>query len=148
MRLSTKARYGMRALVELAQHESGQPVLIREIASRQDIPRAYLEQIIGPLVNSGIIRSIKGPRGGVLLNRKPSEVNLNEVILLLEGSYAPADCVDNPEICDRSESCVTREVWVKLKTAMTDVLGSRTLQDLVEQQREKDLPELFPEEEG
>ena len=139
MKLSTKARYGLRALVELATRNKGRPVLIRDIASEQDIPLAYLEQIIGPLVNAGIVRSIKGPKGGILLNRNPADVKLSELIQLLEGSFALVDCVDNPEICDRVEFCVTRDVWVKLKDALEGVLGSVTLQELVDKQKEKSL---------
>ena len=143
MKLSTKARYGIRALVELTLQSGDKPVLIRNIAKEQDIPLAYLEQIIGPLVNAGIIRSIKGPKGGILLNRNPAELKLSELIHLLEGSFALVDCVDNPEICERSPQCVTRDVWVKLKDAMEEVLGSLTLQDLVDQQKEKSLAEVL-----
>jgi Rrf2 family cysteine metabolism transcriptional repressor len=138
MKLSTKGRYGTRALLEIALHEGREPILLRDIASRQQISLSYLEHIISPLIAGGIIRSTKGPRGGISLNRKPSEVKLSEVIQLLEGSVAPADCVDNPDICDRSSSCVTRDLWKEIKDVMSEVLESTTLQDLVERQKKKD----------
>ena len=138
MKLSTKGRYGTRAILELALHEGSQPVLLRDIAQRQQISLAYLEHVISPLIAGGILRSIKGPGGGITLNRKPSEIRLSDVIQLLEGSVAPVDCVDNPDICDRSSSCVTRDVWCELKDVMREVLESTTLKDLVERQKLKE----------
>ena len=138
MKLSTKGRYGTRALLELALHEGDMPVLLRDIADRQQISLSYLEHLISPLIAGGIVRSTKGPKGGISLTRKPSEIRLSEVIQLLEGSVAPVDCVDNPDICDRSSSCVTRDIWSELKNAMSGVLESTTLQDLVERQKDKE----------
>ena len=137
MKLSTKGRYGTRALLELALHEGEEPVLLRDIASGQQISLSYLEHLISPLIAGGIIRSTKGPRGGISLVRNPAEIKLSEVIQLLEGSVAPAECVDNPDICDRSSSCVTRDIWSELKNVMSGVLESTTLQDLVERQKER-----------
>lgn len=147
MKLSTKARYGLRALVELAQRNDGKPVLIREIAANQNISLSYLEQLMSPLINGGIIRTIKGPKGGVLLNTPPSSINLSTVVQLLEGSYAPVDCVDHPNICERSEICVTRDIWVKVKEAITGVLESKTIQDLVDEQKEKILHSILADDE-
>jgi Rrf2 family cysteine metabolism transcriptional repressor len=138
MKFSTKARYGLRALVELAVQDEKKPVLVRDIASRQSIPKAYLEQIINPLVNGGVLRSVKGPKGGILLNADPSDIQIGDVIQLLEGSLSLVDCVDNPDICDRSEDCVTRNVWVQLRDAMSGVLEGTTLQDLVDKQKTKE----------
>jgi Rrf2 family protein len=140
MKLSTKGRYGTRALLELAIQEQEEPVLLRDIAKKQQISLPYLEHLIAPLIAGGIIRSTKGPRGGISLAKRPSEIKLSEVIQLLEGSVAPADCVDNPEVCDRSSSCVTRDIWSDLKKAMSQVLESTTLQDLVEKQKVKEQP--------
>ena len=137
MKLSTKGRYGTRALLELALHKSDDPVSLKDIACRQEISLSYLEQLVSPLVAGGIIRSTKGPRGGISLVKDPSEIKLSDIIQTLEGSVAPAECVDNPDVCDRSPSCVTRDVWSEMKTAMSGVLESTTLQDLVERQKEK-----------
>jgi len=137
MKISTRGRYGTRALLELALNDSGESVLLRDIACKQQISLSYLEHLITPLIAGGIIRSSKGPRGGVSLIKKPSDITLSKVIQLLEGSISPSECVDNPEICDRSESCVTRDIWSEMKNAMDGVLEGTTLQDLVERQKEK-----------
>jgi len=138
MKLSTKSRYGTRALLELALHnkEDG-PVLLRDIADKQQLPLSYLEHIVSPLIGGGIIRSTKGPGGGISLTRDPKEIKLSEVIKLLEGSIAPVGCVDDPDSCERSSFCVTRDVWSELKEVLDKYLGSMSLQDLVERQGEK-----------
>ena len=137
MKLSTKGRYGTRALLELALHQGEGPVLLKDIAQRQQISLQYLEHLIAPLIAGGIILSTRGAKGGVLLARPPGQIRLSEVIQLLEGSTAPAECVNNPEACDRSQFCVTRDVWGELKRVMDGVLESTTLQNLVERQRMK-----------
>jgi len=141
MKLSTRGRYGTRALLELALHQQEGPVLLRDIAQRQQISQRYLEHLITPLVAGGIVRSARGAKGGVLLARAPNEIKLSEVIQLLEGSIAPVECVNNPEICTRSKLCVTRDIWSELKKAISGVLESTTLQDLVERQKRKEQPE-------
>ena len=141
MKLSTKGRYGTRALLELALHYSEGPVPLKDIARSQQISLQYLEHIVTPLVVSGIIRSTPGARGGVWLTRPPQEIKLSEVMGLLEGSIAPVECVNDPKYCSRSELCVTRDIWSELKKAMNGVLESTTLQDLVERQGKKEQPE-------
>ncbi len=139
MKISTKGRYGTRALLELAMRDTSEPVLLRNIAKKQDISLAYLEHVISPLIAGGILRSTKGPKGGISLNKKPSDIKLSDVIRLLEGSVAPADCVDNPDICNRADMCVTRDVWCEMKTAMDNILDKTTIQDMVDRQNEKGL---------
>jgi Rrf2 family protein len=141
MKLSTRGRYGTRALLELALHYSEGPIPLKDIARSQQIPLQYLEHIVTPLVVAGMVRSTPGARGGVWLARSPEEIKLSEVIGLLEGSIAPAECVNNPGICTRSELCVTRDIWGELKKAMNGVLESTTLQDLVERQKRKERSE-------
>jgi Rrf2 family cysteine metabolism transcriptional repressor len=141
MKLSTRTRYGTRALLELALHKGEGPVFLKDIARKQQISLPYLEHLVTPLISGGIIRSTKGPKGGVTLARKPEEIKLSEIAQLLEGSVAPVECIEHPEVCSRSELCVTREVWSKLKDAMDGVLESTTLQDLVERQNKKGHPE-------
>jgi len=141
MKLSTRGRYGTRALLELALHQGEGPVLLRDIARRQQISLPYLEHLITPLIAAGIVRSTRGARGGVLLARPSEEIKLSEIIQLLEGSIAPAECVNNPEVCMRSEFCVTRDIWGELKKVMNGVLESTTLRDLVERQKRKEQPE-------
>ncbi len=141
MKLSTRGRYGTRLLLDLALHQAEEPVLLKDIAQRQQISLGYLEHLIAPLITAGIIRSTRGARGGVSLTKPPEEIKLGEVIQLLEGSIAPVECVDNPEICTRSKLCVTRDIWCELKKALNGILESTTLQDLVERQRRKEQAE-------
>jgi len=138
MKLSTRARYGTKALLELALHWGEEPVLLKDISQRQQIPLLYLEHLISPLAQAGIIKGTRGTRGGVSLLKPPREIILGEVIQLLEGSIAPVECVDNPETCPRSDLCVTHDIWDEVKEAISKVLESVTLQDLVERQRQKD----------
>lgn len=137
MKLSTRGRYATRALLDLALHHDEEPVLLKDIAHRQEISLPYLEHLITPLIAVGIVRSTRGAKGGISLARSPEEIRLDEIIQLLEGTIAPVECVTNPEVCSRSESCVARDVWSELKRAINGVLGSTTLQDLVERQKRK-----------
>ncbi len=142
MKLSTRTRYGTRALLELALRQGDGPVFLKDIAREQQISLPYLEHLIAPLIAGGIIRSTKGPKGGISLARKPRDIKLIEITQLLEGSVAPVECIDNPEACKRSEYCATRDVWSQLKEVMDGVLESTTLQDLVERQKSKGQKEL------
>jgi len=141
MKFSTRGQYGTRALLELALHQGEGPVPLKDIAQSQQIPLQYLQHLITPLIAAGIVRSIRGARGGVLLAKSPKEIRLSEVIQLLEGSIALVECVNDPEVCSRSELCVTRDIWGELKKVMDGVLESTTLQDLVERHKKKEQPE-------
>ena len=141
MKLSTRGRYGTRVLLDLAMHRDNGLVLLKDVARRQDISLRYLEHIITPLVMAGLVRSIRGAKGGVYLVKSPEKIKLIEVIQVLEGSTAPVECVDSPEQCSRSGKCVTRDVWIEVKEAIDNVLESTTLNDLLEKQRAKDNPE-------
>jgi len=138
MKLSTRGRYGTRVLLDLALHQGEGLVLLRDIAQRQEIPLKYLEHVITPLIAGGIVRSARGARGGVSLAKTPEHIRLSEAIQLLEGQIALVDCVTNPEICSRSKLCVTRDIWCEMKEAMNRVLGSTTLQNLLERHRKKE----------
>jgi len=132
LKISTRGRYGVRALLDLALCEGNKPVALKDIAQRQHISLSYLEQLISSLVSAGLVHSTRGPRGGVWLAKLPEEINLSDVIQPLEGSIAPVECVDNPKVCAQSESCITRNVWDEVKRAITGALESITLQDLAE----------------
>lgn len=140
MKLSTRARYGTRALLDLALHSGQEPVLLKDIAQRQDVSLPYLEHLITPLIAAGIVRSTRGARGGISLLKDPQEIKLSEVIQFLEGSITPVECVTHPEICPRSDFCITRDIWGELQKAMNGVLETTTLQDLVELQGQKGTP--------
>jgi len=140
MKLSTRARYGTRALLDIALHQGSEPIPLKTIAQRQQISLQYLEHLITPLIASGIVRSIRGTRGGVWLARSPQEIKLSEVIGRLEGSITPVECVNDPKYCPRSDFCATRDVWGELEKAMNEILESTTLQDLADRQNRKGLP--------
>ena len=137
MKLSTRVRYAIRALLDVAINGEQGPVSLREISERQQISLLYLRQLVKPLMAGGLVRSIRGPRGGLSLSKPPAEITLSEIFQVLEGSFSPVDCVNNPDICPRHESCVTRDTWAEIKTAVNGVLQSTTLQDLVERQKRK-----------
>ena len=140
MRLSTRGRYGLRTLLDLALRQDEGPVPLKDIARRQEFSLPYLEHLIAPLIAAGLVGSTRGARGGVLLLKPPAEVKLAEAVQVLEGSIAPVDCVNNPALCHRSAFCVTRDVWVEMNEAMNRFLGSMTLQDLVDRQKRKSQP--------
>ncbi len=137
MRLSTKGRYSVRAMLDLGLHSDGSPVMIKDISRRQGISERYLEQLFIPLRAAGLVRGIPGAGGGFLLARPPAEVKLSEIIRATEGSIAPVACVDEARSCPQSEVCASRDVWVEIKQASDRILESVTLQDLVERQRKK-----------
>jgi Rrf2 family protein len=137
MKISTKGRYGTRALLDVALHQDDSPVQLKVIAQRQQISLHYLEHIVTPLIAAGLLRSTRGAYGGVSLGRPPNEIVLSEVIQVLEGCITPVECVDDPNVCSRADICATRDVWTDVKKAMAGVLESVTLQDLVERQKDK-----------
>ena len=138
MKFSTRARYGTRAMLDLAVHSrANSTVTLKEIAQRQDISLTYLEHLIGPLIDGGIVRSIRGSKGGIMLAKPAREITLKEIVILLEGSIAPAECLTKSNDCPKSGSCVTQEVWDEVGKAIEEVLASKTLQDLVDRQNSK-----------
>ena len=135
MKLTTKGRYATRAMLDLALHRDEGAVLVRDIARRQEVSEKYLKQLLAPLKAAGLVRTIRGARGGLTLAKPPSEIKLIEIVQVMEGSMAPVECVDDAQICSRSDSCVTRQVWTEMKEATDKVLESTNLQDLVGRSR-------------
>ena len=131
MKLSTRTRYGIRAIIELAQHEGKRPLQLKLIAERQGISVKYLEQLMSLLRASGFVRSIRGSKGGYILARAPEQVNLSEVFRCLEGPVTTAECTENEDYCERAADCAAREVWVQVEEAIQRVLKSISLADLV-----------------
>ena len=137
MQLSTRTRYGCRAMVELALNRENGVMSLNEIANRQEISVKYLGQIFPSLKAAGLVRSIRGPKGGYVLARDPSAICVSDIVHVLEGSLAPVECLDAPELCERAECCATRDVWKQLGDRMEDVLRSTSLSDLAQSQRGK-----------
>ncbi len=137
MKITTKTRYGIRALLDLAIHDTNLPISLHEIAQRQNISLHYLEQIVSPLVRAGILTSTRGINGGVKLSKPPEDINLMHVFELLEGRINLLDCTVDPKSCLSSGECATRDLWQKLEIAIKDTLFSMTLKDLADQQQNK-----------
>jgi Rrf2 family cysteine metabolism transcriptional repressor len=132
MKLSTRTRYGIRAIIELAQHKTEEPLQLKVIAQRQNISVKYLEQLITVLKSAGFVRSIRGSKGGYILAKAAEEIRLSDVFKCLEGSVTTAECVEDENYCNKSADCVARDLWVQVERAIEDVLQSVTLQDLVD----------------
>ncbi len=132
MKLSTKCRYGARAVLEIARNYRDGPIKRRDIVKSQQISDSYLENILITLKNGGVINTIRGANGGYLLCRPPKEITLFEIVTLLEGSLAPVECLDNISVCAKTDKCATRVVWDRLRKAKEDVLKDVTVQDLVD----------------
>lgn len=132
MKLSTKCRYGARAMVEIARNfNSGVPTKRKDITAHQGVPGSYLENILISLKNSGLVITVRGPKGGFSLRRPPQQITMLEVVESLQGSLAPVDCLDGSQDCHRANTCVTRSVWQRMREAQEEVLRSVTIQDLV-----------------
>ncbi|MBO6214419.1 MAG: Rrf2 family transcriptional regulator [Lachnospiraceae bacterium] len=138
MKISTKGRYALRMMLDLASYNTGEPVVLRDIAKRQDISEKYLEQIISILNKAQFVRSIRGAQGGYVLRRSPEEYTVGEILRLTEGSLAPVACLDEgADECERRGGCATVYVWEKLNKAISDVVDNITLADLVDIERQK-----------
>ena len=137
MKISTKGRYALRLMLDLALHDSDAPVRIKDIAARQDISDKYLEQIISSLNKAGYVKSIRGPQGGYKLARDPESYTVGMILRLTEGSLAPVACLDDEvNTCDRQETCATLKLWPMLDEAIKGVVGRVTVAHLVEWQTE------------
>lgn len=135
MKLSTRTRYGMRAMIELAQYEGKRPLQLRTIAERQDISLKYLEQLMTMLRSAGFVRSVRGAKGGYVLGKALDEIRLSDIFRCLEGPVTTAECIENKDYCERATNCIARRVWQRVEDAIDNVLESITLQDLLEQAR-------------
>jgi len=136
MRLSTKSRYGTRAVLDIALQEE-KVVPLKSIAERQQLSLSYLEHLVTPLIIGNILRSNRGREGGISLAKPASEIKISEIIRILEGQTVTVDCVINPSICERSDFCVTRDLWIEVEKAMDGVLQSTTIADMVERHGKK-----------
>lgn len=134
MKLSMKTDYALRALIELADRYGQGPVQSGDIAAKQGIPEPYLDQLMTMLRKAGIIRSLRGPQGGHLLANLPAQIRVDEIVVLLEGSMAAANCVERPEDCQVGARCAIRELWQRWEEASLALLRSVTIADLAERQ--------------
>lgn len=132
VKISSKCRYGTRAMIEIARRFGSEPVKRRAIVEKQGISDSYLENILILLKNAGLIDAVRGARGGYALSRSPGAITMLDVFSALEGQHAPVACLDSPSACERTTTCATRSVWSRVHEAMNDVLRKVTLEDLVD----------------
>ncbi|OGP77655.1 MAG: hypothetical protein A2V86_06560 [Deltaproteobacteria bacterium RBG_16_49_23] len=138
MRISTKIRYGARAMLELASRYGEGPVDLKEIAGKEDISLKYLEQVIIPLRTAGLVKSIRGSKGGYSLAKPPSEICLNDVVEILDGAIQLLECLRDPKECRKADLCVTREIWKEASEAIHKIFSSVTFEEMVNRKREKE----------
>ncbi len=137
MELLTRARYGVRLMLDLALHYGEGPVPLKDIAQRQEISEKYLWNLARPLKTMGLIRSTRGSYGGFALAKPPSGIDMKEIVRALEGTLCLVECVDDPSICNRVQICVSRDLWIALSDSVAQILGAVTLEDMVEIRRKK-----------
>jgi len=137
MKLSTRTRYGIRAILELAENHGKGLLQLKIIAGHQDISVKYLEQLMAILKSAGFVRSVRGSKGGYILAKPPNQIKLNDVFNCLEGPVTTVECVDSENYCARAADCVARGLWAQVQQAIETVLRSVTLQDLLDRTKGK-----------
>ena len=138
MKISTKGRYALRLMLDLATYAKERPVSLKDVANRQDISEKYLEQIMSTLNKAGYVRSIRGAQGGYLLTKLPEEYTVGMILRLTEGDLAPVACLDyTPVGCEKRCDCPTLAVWEGLYKVICEYLDSITLQDILDMQQER-----------
>ena len=137
MKISTKGRYALRLMLDLALADTDRPVPLRDVAQRQDISDKYLEQIVTQLGRAGLVRSVRGAGGGYLLTREPKDYTVGEILRALEGSLAPVLCAEDSSCCGRAGQCVALDVWEEINRAVNNVVDNISLADLVDRYHQK-----------
>ena len=135
MRLSTKGRYGTRAMLDVAIHQDGGPVSVKATAERQDVSRRYLEQLMLRLATAGLARPVRGRGGGFVLSRPASQISVADIVQALEGPINVVECVGDAGVCYRASSCAAREVWNEVSETVTCHLSQITLEDMAQRHR-------------
>jgi Rrf2 family cysteine metabolism transcriptional repressor len=131
MKVSTRLRYGLRFMVDLATNYKKGPVLLKDIAKCERISKKYLEQIVITLRTAGLISAIRGSKGGYFLTKPPDKIKLTYIFQILEGTYAPVECVINPAVCTLLKTCPTRQLWIELSRCIEESFRDKTLADLI-----------------
>jgi Rrf2 family protein len=119
-------------MLDMAQHFDAGPVQIGDIAGRQDISVKYLEQLVIPLKKAGYVKSLRGPKGGYMLAKPPEEISVGEIVTVLEGGINLTECVDNPDVCDKYNGCLTRGLWEEATRAISEKLDAVTLSEMIQ----------------
>lgn len=133
MRISTRGRYALRMMLDLALHNSGEYITLKDISARQEVSVKYLEQIVSVLSKAGMLKSVRGPSGGYKLTKSPEQYTVGDILRVTEGSLAPVACLDSPQnVCPRAETCATLGFWQELYDAVRGVVDKTTLADLAD----------------
>lgn len=132
LKLSTKGKYGLKAMFELALSSNGEPVSLKYIAKKQGISDQYLEQIFSILKKAGLVKSVRGAQGGYYISKKPNEITVADILKVLEGDMAFTECLLDKDLCENFDSCATKYVWAKIKESIEEVTNSISLQDMVD----------------
>ncbi|BAK81265.1 RrF2 family transcriptional regulator [Candidatus Arthromitus sp. SFB-rat-Yit] len=133
MKMSTRGRYGIKAMLELALSYDTEMMSVRSIAQKQKISELYLEQLFSTLKKANLIKSVRGAKGGYSLTRKPKEITIKDIIDVVEGPINISDCAENNSTCDNLDRCATRVLWVKIRDAINNIFSSVTLQDIIDE---------------
>lgn len=134
MKLSTRGRYGLKAMYQLAIHYGEGPIPLKQIADEENLSENYLEQLVSQLRKEGLLISVRGAQGGYMLAMPPVEITVGNVLRVLEGNLAPADCIiEGDNGCENEDNCVTKLVWIKIKDSIDEVVDSITLQDMLDE---------------
>ncbi|MFC1765110.1 RrF2 family transcriptional regulator [Planctomycetota bacterium] len=132
MRISPRTRYAIQAMIELAAHYEQGPLQLRIIAERLGISAKHLEQQMAVLRSSALVRAVRGVKGGYMLAKAPEKIRLSEIFHCLEGQVATTECVDDPDVCDRTVDCAVRKIWADVEESVNDALDAVTLGDMVD----------------
>ena len=136
MRLSTRGRYGLKAMYQLACHYGEGPIPLNSIAEEQALSENYLEQLVATLRKEGLLNSVRGAQGGYMLAKPPEDITVGNILRILEGDLAPADCVVDEEYeCAKEENCVTKLVWMRIRDSIDSVIDSITLKDMLDESK-------------
>ena len=137
MKLSTRTRYGIRAVLELAENYGKGPLQLKIIAEKEDISVKYLEQLMTLLKTGRVVDSIRGAKGGYILAKPPNEITLGDCFCALEGSVVTVSCVEDEDYCHKTDSCVTRQIWIEIQNSVMGAMQSKTLQDVIDKAHSK-----------
>ena len=140
MKLSTKGRYGLKAMFQLAIYHGQGPIPLKQIAEEQSLSESYLEQLFSTLRKDGLLDSVRGAQGGYLLSKAPNKITVGNILRSLEGDLSPSDCVGGEE-CEKEYNCVNKTVWEKIKNSIDAVVDSITLQDMIDDENKLDKKE-------
>lgn len=138
MMVSTKGRYALMVMIDLAKNDEGGYISLSDIAKRQGLSMKYLEMVVSMLNKGGLVNSLRGKNGGYRLSRKPEDYDINEILQITEGSLAPVDCIKSEKVnCDRAASCITLPLWIGLDKVIANYLENISLQDVIDGNSEK-----------